>query len=189
MSETQPVKLEERRAMRLVSLDHLPPAAGIAGDRVDRERMVCGQHAGIDERPQDGDRAGGVAAGIGDPPRRRDAPRLSLFEFRKTVGPGWIDPVRGGRVEDAGAFVAEAGDDGGGLARRLVGKAQDRDIDRRQDFGLRARILAVFRRNRNEFDVRRAQKLFADFEACRSRLAVDEDFCHHTLCPKRIRSL
>ena len=49
--------------------DHLLAAAGIAGDGVDADRIIGWQHACHDERADQGDRAGRVAAGIGDQAR------------------------------------------------------------------------------------------------------------------------
>src|SRR3546814_12070674 len=64
-------------------------AAGIAGDRVHRHREVLWQQAGIDERSDQGDGAGRIAAGIADP-----------LGDRKSVGEGKSVSVRldlGGR--------------------------------------------------------------------------------------------
>ena len=57
------------RLIRVFHLrDHLLAAAGIAGDGIDRHRIVFRQDAGLPQRADESDRAGRVAAGIGDEP-------------------------------------------------------------------------------------------------------------------------
>jgi len=77
MLKPEGVELESWPACRRMGRDHRPPAAGIARDRGDAERMVGGEKTGIDQRAQEGDGAGRVAARIGDARRPGDARRLA----------------------------------------------------------------------------------------------------------------
>ena len=67
--------------------DHRLAAAGIAAHRIDGDGIIRRQQTGIDQRPQQRDRAGRIAAGIGDFSRRPDLVGLIRREFRKAVGP------------------------------------------------------------------------------------------------------
>src|SRR5207248_6699572 len=76
--EAKRVKLEGGAALVVMRFDHLPAAAGIAADRVDRDGVIARQDAGVDERPDQRNRAGRVAAGVGDLARGSDALGLAL---------------------------------------------------------------------------------------------------------------
>ena len=52
--------------------DHRLAAAGVAAHRVDRDRIVGRHQARVDQRPEQRDRAGRIAAGVRDLPRRPD---------------------------------------------------------------------------------------------------------------------
>ena len=73
--ELQRIEFEGRAAVVLVRLDHRPAAAGVAADRVDGDRVVGRDDAGIDQRTDQADRAGGIAAGIGHLARARRCAR------------------------------------------------------------------------------------------------------------------
>ena len=67
--------------------DHRLAAARIAAHRVDGDGIVRRHQARIDQRPQQRNAAGRIAAGIGDLPRGADLVGLVRRELRKAVGP------------------------------------------------------------------------------------------------------
>ena len=74
--QPQRIQLERRAAACLMRLDHAAATTGIAADGIDADGVVRRQHPGRDQRAQQRDGAGGVAAGIGHPGRRRNPPGL-----------------------------------------------------------------------------------------------------------------
>src|SRR6478735_6285230 len=85
--ETKAVELEGRRAAILEARDHGLAAAGIAAHCIDGDRIILRQQAGIDQRPQQRDRTGWIAARIGDFPFRPYLVGLVGLQLRKTVSP------------------------------------------------------------------------------------------------------
>ena len=71
----------------LVDFDHRSAAAGIAADRVDRDRIVGRNDAGIHQRANQANRTGRIAAGIGDLPGIGDSLGLALLHFRESHTP------------------------------------------------------------------------------------------------------
>jgi len=177
--EAEAVFLEQRRLVGLVGLDHLPPAAGIAGDRVDRQREVGRDQTCVDQRAKNRNGAGGVAAGIGDLAGALDGVALPRCELRKSVCPAVGHAMRGGGVEQPRPVGAEALDNIGRFAGRVVGQAENGEIDRGQQFGLGAGILAPLGVDRDELDARVRPELLPDLEPGGAGLAVDEDSCGH----------
>src|SRR5512136_3051802 len=125
--ETERVKLESGRSALFISLDHLPPAAGIAGDGVDRQRLMGLDYARVDERPQQSDGAGGVAADIGHARGAGDSRSLIRAELRKAVDPARRDTMRGRGVEQTRRLFAERVTKRDRLPGGVVGQAEDGD--------------------------------------------------------------
>ena len=97
--EAEAVELEGRRGAVFETRDHRLAAAGIAAHRVDGDGIVGRQQAGIDQRPQQRDRAGRIAAGIGDLLARSDLVGLVRRQFRKAIGPVGRDAKRGRGIQ------------------------------------------------------------------------------------------
>ena len=110
---------------RLERLDHLPAAAGIAGDRIDRDGVIRRDQAFLDQWPQEQDRPGRITAGIGDPPRGRDLRRMGFVHFRQAVHPVRARAMGRAAVDDADGIALHETD---GLPGRVIGQAQDRHI-------------------------------------------------------------
>ena len=70
-------------------------------------RVIGRDQAGIGQRPQQRDRAGRVAAGIGDALRAADLVALPGFKFRKAIDPAGRDAMRGRGIEDARRRIAK----------------------------------------------------------------------------------
>ena len=183
--EPEPVHLEHRGAPALELLDHFSAAAGITGDGVDRKPVVERDKPGIDQRPQQRDRTRGVTTGIGDAFCSSDRLRLLLRQFGKTVGPPRRDAMRGRSIEHFRSGPAQGIDDFHRFLRRVVRQAKNSRVDLRQQLALGIVILALLRRNADEFDVAPAGEFLADFESRRTRLAVDENFRDHCSRPSR----
>jgi hypothetical protein len=90
----------------LVDLDQLLAAAGIARDAEHRGRRVRPHDAGIDQRAQDGDGAGRIAAGIADALGGEQLGAVRLVELGEAIDPAVGDTVRGAGVDHAGVGVA-----------------------------------------------------------------------------------
>ena len=81
-----------------------------------------------------------------------------------------------------GAFVAHRVDQRGGLLGRLVGQAEDDDVDLGDQAQLRRAVLALLGRQAAQRDACDAGELVADLQAGRSGFAVDENGrCHDRL--------
>ena len=141
--EAEAIEFEGRRGAVLETCDHRLAAARIAADRVDGDGIVRRQQAGIDQRPQQRDRAGRIAAGIGDFPRGPDLVGLIRREFRKAVGPVAGDAKRRRGVQHLGRRSAHAVDQRDGLLRGIIRQAEDDEIDLLHQRALGAGILAL----------------------------------------------
>ena len=172
--EAQTVKLEGRRAAVLETRDHGFAAAGIAAHRIDGDGIIRGHQAGIDQRPQQRDRAGRIAAGVRDLPRRLDFFGLIGRQFRKPVSPVRRDAKRGRGVQHLRRRGAHAVDQLDRLLGGVIRQAQDHEIDVRHQRLLRLRILALVVGNRcHRHVVLRAEPL-GNAEAGGAGAAVDE---------------
>ena len=172
--EAERVKLEGRTARQIVHRDHRLAAARIAADRVDRDRVVGRHDAGIDQRPQQRDRTGRIAARIGNPAAGGDARGLAVLHLGKAVGPVGIDAMRSTGVEQLRRVRAEPIGHRHRLPRGLVGQAQHHEIDRRHHVAARRRVLALRRRQAFDRDLGQVFQAGADAEPGRAGLAVDE---------------
>ena len=173
--EAKRVKLEGGAAVAVMRFDHLPAAAGIAADRVDCDGVIARQDAGVDERPDQRNRPGRVAAGVGDLARGSDALGLALRHLGEAIGPIGIDAVRRAAVEQLGHGVAEFVGHRGRLARGVVGEAQDHEIDLGHHVAARLRVLAICRRQAFQRDRIERLEAGADAEPGGAGFAVDKD--------------
>ena len=127
--QRQAVKLEGGAAGVFMIADHRLAAAGITGHGVDGDRVIEGQNPRIDQRAQQPDAAGRVTTGIGDVLRPRDAIGLPRQHFREPIDPVGIDAVRGAGVQHFRRGVAQACGHGSGFFGRVVGQAEDHEVD------------------------------------------------------------
>ena len=156
--------------------DHRPATAGITRHGVDRHRPGGRQQTGRDERTNQRDEPRRVAPRVGDAAGSDDGFALALRHFRESVGPARGCPVGAGRIDDPHRLVF---DQAGGLARRVVGQAQDDHVGDVEPVAARRQVLAHDRIYRDQFDVAPRREPLADTKAGRPRLAVDEDLRDH----------
>ncbi len=175
MLEPQPVKLEGRGAMRLIGLDHAAPAAGIAADGVDRDRIIGRDDAGFDQRLDQGDAAGRIAAGIGDAPGAANGGLLPFRHLGEPIDPAGCHAVGGAGIDDLRTLGAHRVDHRHGLARRVVRQAEHHQVGRFQHLALGDRVLAALGRDRAQRDTGQPRQALADAEAGGAGFAVDED--------------
>jgi hypothetical protein len=162
---------EYRIAALLVLLDHLPPAARVAGDRRRRHRMRRRQQARIDERPYEQDERGRVTAGIGDARRRADARALIGRKLRQPEHPVRRRPVRGARVDETRLRIR---DERRRLAGGRVGQTQKRDVGRVQQPRAFSRVLAFVRVDAEDLDVVAPREHVANAQPRGAFLPIDE---------------
>ena len=172
--EAEAIQFEGRRAAILETRDHRLAAARIAAHRVDGDGIVRRQQAGIDQRPQQRNAAGRIAAGIGDFSRGPDLVGLVRREFRKAVSPVGGDPKRRRRVEHLGSRSAHAVDQGNGFLRGIVRQAEDDEIHLLHQRPLGAGILALLLGDAFHHDVVLQPKALLNAEPRRSGSAVNE---------------
>jgi hypothetical protein len=103
---------------------------------------------------------------------RGDALRLAGVEFRQPVDPVWIGPVRGAGIDQARSRVL---DHGRGLARRVVGQAEHREIGGVEHLGARRGVFACVFRQAQELDIGAPFQAFADLQSGGADLAIDEN--------------
>ena len=172
--EAEAIQFEGRRAAILKTRDHRLAAARIAAHRVDGDGIVRRHEARIDQRPQQRNAAGRIAAGIGDLPRGPDLVGLVRREFGKAVSPVAGDPKRRRRVEHLGRRSAHAVDQGYGFLRGIVRQAEDDEIHLLHQRPLGARILALLLGDAFHDDVVLQPKALLNAEPRRSGSAVNE---------------
>ena len=110
--------VQQRAAVRgLVLGDHLLAPAGVAGEREAGDGIVPGQYPQLDQGGGGGQKAGGVAAGVGHPAGELDALALAGQQLGKAVHPALGGAVGGGGVDDPGLGVVDQRDRlfGGGV--------------------------------------------------------------------------
>ena len=172
--EAEPIELEGRRSAAFEVGDHRLAAAGIAAHRVDGHRIVIRHQAGVDQRPQQRDRAGRVAAGVRYLPRRPDPLRLLRLELGEAVGPAGRDAMRGRSVQHLRRRIAHAVDHRDSFARRRVRQAEDHQIHLLHQRALGGDVLALVRRDAFHRDVAQPLEPGQDAEPGRARFTVDE---------------
>ncbi|MCY1196742.1 hypothetical protein D9M72_80920 [compost metagenome] len=173
--QAQPIELERRplRPVRpFVGVHAGAAAARVAGHGVHRHRVIGRHQACLDQRPQEGDGASGVAARVAHAPGLRDQPALLRVHFGKAVDPARIRAMRRTGVDHADRRV----DDGGRrLARGLVGQAQDGDVAGVDRLGAALRVLALRLGQRQQPQVGAAVQALMDLQAGGALVAVDEN--------------
>ena len=153
--------------------DHALAAAGIAGDAIGGEREIRRDETGAHQRPHDGQKAGGPAAGIAHPLRRGDALIAVRLQFGEAEVPALRHPVGGGGVDHPGGGIVDQGD---GFARRLVRQAQDHQIGRVQRRLARGRHPCARHPTGRSAKARPGRQALADLQTRGAGRAVDEDF-------------
>ena len=172
--EAEAVEFEGRRGAVFEARDHRLAAARIAAHRIDGDGIVRRHQTGIDQRPQQRDRAGRIAAGIRDFPRGPDLVGLVRREFRKAVGPVGRDAKRRRGVQHLGRRGAHAVDQRDGLLRGIIRQAEDDEVHFLHQRALGAGILALVLGDAFHRDVVLQAEALANAEARRSGRAVDE---------------
>ena len=172
--ETKAVEFEGRRAAILEARNHGLATTGITAHRIDGDRIVPRHQTGIDQRPQQRDRTGWIAARIGDFPFRPYLVGLIGLQFRKTVGPVGRDAKGGRCVQHLGRRGSHAVDQGDGLLRGVIRQAQDHKIHFLHQRALGAGILALVVRNALHHHVVLPGETLGNAEPRRSSRAVDE---------------
>jgi len=173
----QRVQFEGRGLALFVRLDHRAPASRIAAHRGQHQWVVVGDQAGIDQRAQQRDCAGGVAAGIGHAIGRAYRFELALGQFGKAEHPAGGCAVRGRGVDDLDRAAGLGGDrvhHGRGFARGVVVQAEDDQIDARDQRALGLRVLAQRGIDARQFDPRQRLQALANLQAGGAGLSVDE---------------
>ena len=108
-----------------VVLDHGFAAAAVSGEGEAVEGVIDREDAGFDERVEDGNDAGCVAARDCDFIRFGDGVFLLLGKFRESVDPVLFRPVGSGGVEDADACAFGGFDDFPGC---IIRKTEEHDV-------------------------------------------------------------
>ena len=156
--QAQAVEFKSGRRAGLVSLDHLAAATGVAGDGRQAEREIGRHQAGIDQRADQRNRAGGVAARVGHALGRHHCFALAADQLGKTKHPARRSAVRAGGVNDFGYFfgagLLHAVDHGNRLSRRVVVEAQNHQIGLRHQRAFGCHVLAQFRCDAEQVDLR-----------------------------------
>ncbi len=141
-----------------------------------RHREEGRQDAGIGQRPRQGDEARGVATGIADALGRGNGFALALGHFRKAVGPAFGHAVRRRGVNDADVGVFDQTD---GLARRVVGQAQDDGVGRIDGGAASIGILALVTVETDQLNIRSGGETITNLQTRGARFAVNENLLRH----------
>ena len=146
------------------------------------QKCVRRQQPPLYQRCNQGDKARGVAAGVGDPLGCLDGIPLLLAQLREAVNPAWGGPVGGGGVDDPGIGVFHQ------LYRlhgSLVRQAEEHQVGLVHQLFPLGGVLALVFVDEQESDVLPARQPVVDLEAGGALLAVDVDFWfthkHYTL--------
>ncbi len=157
-----------------MGLDQRLAAAGVARDGVDRHRVVGRHQPGVDQRPQQRDGAGRIAAGVRHSPRLGDERALLRRQFRKAVDPARRDPVRGRGVDDPRSAGRQSVGDRDRLPGGIVGQAQHDEIHFLHQRALGRRVLALVGRDRADGQAGHAGEPLGNSETGGTGLAIDE---------------
>ena len=132
----------------------------------------------------EGEEAGGVAAGVGDTGGGGQRIAAAGGDFGETVGPARIGAVRGRGIDDARGGILDQRD---GLARGIVGQAQDHRVGGVERVGAGVGILAGVVGERDQGDVAAAGEPLVDLDAGGAGGAVDEHFNGHVRASAALR--
>ena len=165
---------------RLVLGDHLLAAAGVAGEGEAAEVRVRRQHPRLHQRGRDGDKARGMAPGVGHVFGLGDGLPLALFQLREAVDPARRRPVGGGGVDDPGVGALRQGHR---LHGRRIRQAEEHDVRcRHQLFPLR-RVLPLVLVDQQQVDIAPRCQPVVDLQARGAVFSVDVDFGFHITPP------
>jgi hypothetical protein len=179
--QPQGIDLVGRGAARSVGLDHGAPAARVAAHRGEYHRVIGRERAGIHQRTQQCNGARGIAPRIAHALCPGNGFTLARGQFRKAEHPAIGGSVRGRCVDDAGLPCASLTDlfhHRCRLARGFVVQAEDDQVDSRHQLAFGRGILALFRRDAHELDLRHLLEPLADLQAGGASLAIDENLGH-----------
>ena len=152
--------------------DQLLAAAGVARDAKHGRRRIGAHEAGVDQRPQQRDRAGRVAARIADPVGGEQLLALVLGQLGEAIGPAVGHAMRRRGVDHDRVAVTHRGNQ---LLGCRVGQAEHGDVGRLGDLGALAQVLAVGHRQLQQLDVRPVLEPVEDLQPGGAVLAVDEN--------------
>ncbi len=140
--QAQAVHLQRRcaGAGRLMLGDARLAAARVARHRVDGQRLRGRQQAGVDQRPQQGQRAGGIAAWVADARGCGDARRLAGRQLGQAVDPARRRAVGRAGVDQPHTRPPHQRDGGAG---GVVWKAQQGDVAGVQRLGAAGGVAAL----------------------------------------------
>jgi len=176
--EVQSIGAKAQIRFRCKALDQGLAAARIAGHRVHHKGPVGRQQPAGDQRRHQRQKAGRIAAGIGNEARRRDSIALSFAKFRKAIGPALRDPMRSRGVDDPRAIIV---DQRHRLDRRLVGQAEDYKITVVDRFAPRRRLLALRFGQLNDGEFAASGKPLGNLQASRANSTINENRLRHSL--------
>jgi hypothetical protein len=128
---------------------------------------------GLHQRPDQGDGAGGIAAGVG---HAIVAVLIADRWLLHSSGKPKVQPsaVRCA-VEASMTLTDGVADQADRLARRVVRQAEDHQVGGVEQLGPGGGVLAAFGRDRQQLEVRAADQPLADLQAGGAGLAVDEN--------------
>ena len=156
--------------------DLLFAAAAVSGQRMGGQRVVGGQNAARDQRVHERAEAARVAARDGDAGRAGDGLAPVGGQLGKAVDPARRGAVRGRRVDDAHMTSGHRD----GLARGVVGQAEDGDVGVVDARAPRGGVLALLLADGEKLDVRPRGQPFGDAQSGRAGRAVYKHFCHES---------
>ena len=182
MRQTQAIDLKQGRGAGFVGLDHAAPATGVTTHRRQTQRKVSGDQAGVNQRADQRDSAGGVATGVGDAARALHGGLLAGGQFGKAVDPAGRGAVRGRGVNDLGAGLAAGRchgiNDGHCFAGSVIMQTQDDHIDPGHQRAFGGGVFAQFGGDADQLDAGHALQPFTDLQARGAGFAVDKNFGH-----------
>ena len=186
MLQTQGVILHQGREALLIRLDHAAPATRVATDTGQRDRSVAGQHPRINQGPQQGNGARGVAAWVAHPGRLGDPVLLLRAKLGQSIDPRRLGAMRTGCVDDFGRLGAQTLDQSDRFARLFIGQTQHHQVGFTHQNPLGAHVFAQIGLNGQHRQGRLTLELLLDQEACGAGFAIDEYFEHFYVPVKRI---
>ena len=146
------------------------------------------QDSRTDQRCQDGDGTGGIAARVADALCLNHSLALAGAHFRKTKDPLVVHAVGGGGVNDAWLVARQSVNHGHGLFGRIIVQAQNNQIHLGHQLTFGFRIFAFFWGNAHQLNLRHGQQALADQEPGGTRFAIDEYFFGHSGLPQEKNS-
>ena len=159
----------------LVLGDHAVAAAGVAGQRETAEQRVGMDQSVLNQRRDQRDEAGSMAARVGDTLGIPDQEALAV-QLGQTVDPIVVGTMGGGTVDDDGIGAFDHFDC---LPCRVIGQAKERDIGCIERLFAGGCILAEFFGQGDQLDVPALVKSIADAQSGGAVAAVDKYLSHY----------